>query len=222
MDPLQSAALQTVMAGPKLRVVHRQINVVAAASISPSVPKISGLLCVKLIFNIGGTATPGTPSGFTSIASVAASAIPIPGVRIAYKFLNGSENRAIASAATSATEMAAISYLIAGAVAVYPPTANVVDRAENTVHQPPSTTSTAGGGNRLWICGGMVRSTQTLENLGAVPPFTWDRLVFAQGSNFTFAADQAYNVSNIVNTQAAFTVSASARSMMAAVCVRSA
>lgn len=222
MDPLQLAALRTVMAGPKLRVVHRQIDVVSAATISPSVPKISGLLCVKLIFNIGGTATPGTPSGFTSIASASASATPIPGARIAYKFLNGSENRAIASAATSATEMAAVSYLIAGAVAAYPPTANVVARSEDTVHQLPSTTSTAGGGNRLWIGGGMIRSTQTLLNLGAVPPFTWDRLVSAQGSNFTFAADQVHDISSIVNTEAVFTVSAAARSMMAAVCVRSA
>ncbi len=204
MDPLQLSALRTVMSGPKPRVVHRQIDRVAAASISPSVPKVQGLLCVQIIFNDGGTATPGTPTGFTSFTNAAASATN-PGVRGAYRFLNGSEARAIASAAASATEMTAISYLIAGCCPVYLPQGS--QQVESGVtHALPASTGTPGGSGRIWIGAGMIKGTQTMTQLGPLKPWTWDKLIQVQGTNYTFGIDTYDELSTLTGSGHTFEV----------------
>lgn len=198
MNPAQLAALHTVLSGPRPRVVLRQIDIAAAATISPVVPKVSGLLCVQIICNTGGTATPGTPTGFTNLANAGATGL-VPGIRVAYKFLNGTEARAIASAAASATEMAAISYLIAGCNPAYIPQGGFV--GSTAANDPlPSLTGVAGDTGRLWIAAGMKLGTRTLSQLPKEPQFTWDRLIQRQGTNFAFGADTNSNMRIVTGT----------------------
>jgi hypothetical protein len=75
----------------------------------------AGLLAVVFIGALGGTATPGLPSGWTTMGSSASSA-SIPGNQIAYKFLNGSEALTTSSASTGASAMNAICLAISGCI----------------------------------------------------------------------------------------------------------
>lgn len=219
MNPAQLAALCTILSGPRPRVVLRQIDRVAAATISPVVPKVSGLLCIKIIFNWGGTAAPGIPTGFTNLSNNNATAT-VPGFRVVYKFLNGSEARAIASAATASTEMTAISYLVAGCNPAYIPQAGNIARSSTVSPELPSLTGVAGDTGRLWIAAGMSVGVVSLEKLPSDPQFKWDRTIQTLGSNLSYATDANSNMRIISGTGNAFTISSAVNSRLVLINVR--
>lgn len=65
----------------------------------------AGVINVAIIFrHAGGTAAPGTPTGFTTVANSTTD----PDYRVAYEYSNGSVGPTTTSSATSATSMSAI------------------------------------------------------------------------------------------------------------------
>lgn len=115
MNFAQLAALKSILSGPVPRIMSWQTFSNAGTPVTLTIPRSPGMLCVAIIYAAGGTATPGTPTGFTSLNAAATSATN-PGHRVAYKFLNGSEALTLTSAATGATGMIAFVMLVSGVV----------------------------------------------------------------------------------------------------------
>jgi hypothetical protein len=166
-------------------VVWSNIEIAAAASISPTVPWVAGLLCVQIAYNFGtGTTGFGTPAGFTSLGGANPSAT-IPGLRIAYRFLDGTETGVTYTGDT--TESAAITYLIAGAVRAFVPLGATASRATSTSVAPPNVTGTVGGSNRLFIAGGMWAGTQSILGFPRFPHYDPATLIAKQGTNLVYS-----------------------------------
>ena len=215
MNPAQLAARQSILAGPRLRVVNKLTFSAAAASLAMDVPKIQGLLCVKAIFSFGGNATPGTPTGFTNLNNAAAGA-SIPGLRLAYKFLDGSEANSLSSAATSATEMMAVAWLIRGALRAYVPTGGNTSGTSATANHG-TLTIPAGGSCRMVLFANMWRTTQTITQLPQDVRVDPSTLVQLQSTSFLYGFEANFERNALPATTVIGSASAGYRSTTIAV-----
>lgn len=126
MNPAQRGLLSSILRSQVKPYVLSYSNVfAAAATLTVTIPRAPGKLCIVVTAAKGGSATPGLLTGFTSLAGTAVAA-NVLGVRIQYKYLNGSEAVTLASAAASATEMCAHVFLIEGAISTRVPTISTV------------------------------------------------------------------------------------------------
>lgn len=120
MNPAQLAAMSTLLSVPQRpRIVDYAVTTAAAATIDFMLPsrRESGLLAIAFVAS-NNTSTPTTPTNWTSIGTNFAT----PRYRVAYKYLDGSEEQTASSAATSSTDMTAIVVTIAGSLSSRPPT----------------------------------------------------------------------------------------------------
>lgn len=110
---LSPALTKCIISQPKPFIVTRASSFSLSSPITIDLPAIRppGSVLVVLICNFGGTATPATPTGWTSMSSAAASAT-LPGFRVAYKRVVGTEAATTSSAAASSTIIGAICYTL--------------------------------------------------------------------------------------------------------------
>lgn len=148
MNFAQLSAFKSIISGPLPNVASVSTFTTDSATITITVPRAPGKLCVAVIFNIGGTAVPGTLSGFTS-GSAAASA-SIPGYAVQRRFLTGLEAVTLTSTATGSTGMTAHVYLIEGVVAFRTIPTPQNDTGTSATAYPPAISVTSGA-NKLWF-----------------------------------------------------------------------
>lgn len=149
MNPAQLAAMSTLFSVPQQpRIVGVSVDNVAAASLTCNLPhrREAGLLAVSLLCARANSATsPTTPTDWTSITNNSGST---NGVRVVYKFLDGSEAPTFTTSTPSGTETLAITFTISGCISSRPPTGTSTNGADVASH-----TTTAPYGSPLWIVG---------------------------------------------------------------------
>lgn len=164
----------------------------------------SGILVVALICrHAGGTAAPGTPTGWTSLLNTTVD----PDMRIAYKFCNGSEAPTATSGAASATSMSAIVFAFSGVhSSVAPIQAGVVATTSSTPNPGASGESGFNGRNSQYVPYAMWNGDANV--IGYPDKYTIAPTTIREGANGGMAAIMRY--ADVQNEDAsAFTLDAS-------------
>lgn len=150
MNPSQIAAMSTLLSvQQRPRIVDWASATAAADTLVSPLPhrREAGLLALYLACS-NGSAAAGTPSGWTSIQTGTA----VIASRLAYKFLDGSEDPTISNTSTGATTFAAITMTIAGATPARVPVASTrITNASTTSSDGNATTVTAPYGLPLYF-----------------------------------------------------------------------
>ncbi len=167
MDIAQLNVFNSLLTRQKPYVVQALTATVNAATITVPIPRGGrGMLCEVVIFNVGGSAAPGTLTGFTSGSTRNADSVNTqPGYRAMYKHLVGNEALTINSTATGATAMTAHVFLIAGTRVGNNPVSNhTAATATNTANASAITVSP---NNHLHIA---LAGWQTAQTIEQTPP----------------------------------------------------
>lgn len=183
----------------------------------------AGVLNIALICrHAGGTAAPGTPTGFTSLTSSTTD----PDFRLAYEFSTGSVGRTTTSSATSATSMSGIVLSFGGVHSSRIPAQGGVATATSTSPNPAifsnAFTLTSGWATWLAYCMWNGNGTATgfpIPSTGATPGALLNWQV-AQSTNGGMAVSVAPQVPGSSADFTAFTLSASLVNRAGAIVVR--
>ncbi len=167
------------------------------------IPKVSGLLCVTVMFHDVGTGIPSGPSGWTQITA-SAPATNETGILVSYRFLDGSESNTQTSNTTGSTSSIGWAYLIAGACRTYLPSGvGARPGTGGTTSAPANIAGIAGGGRRLLLAGGVYRAAQTSIQRPSYPLLDPATALIGQGTTlfgFTFEGQLDQQACNWVGT----------------------
>lgn len=145
MNPSQLAFRQSILqATNRPRIISRQVFTGATNSITVTIPRNPGTLCIASIYVNAATALPTLLTGFTSIATSGKSG------RIQYRYLDGSEALTLTSTATGGSGMKANILGISGALTSNPPVAAMTVVTATSANIPALTANNPSRGV-LWI-----------------------------------------------------------------------
>lgn len=219
MNPTQAAVRASIFSSPvKPRVIGVSTFSNPGTPITLTIPRSPGKLCIGLIGADNGT--PGLPTGFTNLASVASVSGTSWGGRLCHKFLDGSEAATLTSASTSATNMCAVLLLIDGAVSTRVPQAVAFSSANTAAPDPAAVTVTSPVtqclGISVLIHG--IGSGQTITSL----PTGFTQAKFASATSGTLISTLAWQENFCVSSfnPGAYALSASATCTISTAVVR--
>lgn len=145
MNLTQMAAHGSILSvGVKPRVIQAYGESAASDTISVTIPRYPGKLCIVIVASRGNSSTPDLLTGFTSLASSASTSANTAGIRIQYKFLDGSEELTLSTTSATASQIHAHTFLIDGALSSGAPDVSAVaasaDPSAVTVTSPVTQT----------------------------------------------------------------------------------